>query len=888
MGLSRKWLNVNGIISSFLLLLCPLSAKTPDVSLDESLELRKISEYWKEKDYGTAKAHVKDFLNKYPKSLYSDQLQAMLGDLYFQEKNYPEAAAAYGKVQGKEFRQKTQFHYLHTLYEGGRWDEFIAGAEEFLKHPAAKSEEINTVRFELGEVYFRKAHLPENEKVKKDLMKAALGEYNQLMQTKYGDMTLLQQAQILAFLEDHGKASSLYMMLAHKEQSKKEEYLFQAAASQLHFDKEKAIQTFGAIYDLGGKNSGKAAFNQLNLLFQEKRYRDFILCFDKMKDSISQDKMPLMHYFLGKSQYMAGNHAGAVEPLWQCLASKGIDQTQKRSALFTLVASARETKDLDTLEKALAALKADFPHDEEMGNVILMHAQLCREKKAWGKARADVDELLEIYPDHRQKEALHYDNALLLLEEEKWQESATAFEAFLKAYPKSTHRLSAMRHIVNCRLEDVRRASPETQVLKKEQLLSALKLALEEKKSFSATEMQKIRYLVGKMEFELGKYDEAIERLGEYVADFPKDPSCADAYLLLAYAHQRGERDDVNFALNAEKALAINPRLKAADDLRMTLFNIYLGMAAKAGDGEKGEIIEKAADQLFMTLAKPPKIENLRWLASYYYQQFKSGKKEAAQRACVVLEKLLGTKEGALSITPQTLEKEAEALKLAELYRKTNRPGQYVQILEALSNEYQAHPQFSWKYQRMAQFELGKAYLAAGNREKALETFEHLSASSPQATSYFALAATVEKAKIMFSSEKSEKVCDMLKEVQLKRKLHSEPLHLEAALSYVDCKTQLAPEADRKDRQILLLEKMKENYTAGDDPLVQQYFAASSQFPDQQKLCDQYLAYVELELQRLKGEDAHLIREKFDRLLTQVNEEQLAQRILKSKEAMGL
>ena len=99
---------------------------------------------------------------------------------------------------------------------------------------------------------------------------------------------------------------------------------------------------------------------------------------------------------------------------------------------------------------------------------------------------------------------------------------------------------------------------------------------------------------------------------------------------------------------------------------------------------------------------------------------------------------------------------------------------------------------------------------------------------------------------------------------------------------------QLAPASERKERAILLLEKMKENYTDKDDPLVQQYFSASSQFPDQQKLCDQYLAFVELELQRLKGEETHLVREKMDRLAAQVNEEQLSQRILKSKEATAL
>ena len=43
-----------------------------------------------------------------------------------------------------------------------------------------------------------------------------------------------------------------------------------------------------------------------------------------------------------------------------------------------------------------------------------------------------------------------------------------------------------------------------------------------------------------------------------------------------------------------------------------------------------------------------------------------------------------------------------------------------------------------------------------------------------------------------------------------------------------------------KERDILL-EQMKENYTAQDDPLVKQYFAAAAQFPDKERLCYQYL-----------------------------------------------
>ena len=86
-----------------------IHAKNVEASLEESLELRKISEYWKEKDYATAKVQIREFLSRNPKSSYVDQLNAMLGDLQLQEKEYAAAVAAYDKVEGNEFSSNVSF-----------------------------------------------------------------------------------------------------------------------------------------------------------------------------------------------------------------------------------------------------------------------------------------------------------------------------------------------------------------------------------------------------------------------------------------------------------------------------------------------------------------------------------------------------------------------------------------------------------------------------------------------------------------------------------------------------------------------------------------------------------------------------------------------------------
>ena len=885
-------------------LFIPLSGKDVETSFEESLQLRRIAEYWKEKDYSTAKIQIREFLNKNPKSTFIDQLYAMLGDLYFQEKNFKEAADSYDKIEGKQFRQKCQFHRLHSLYEIGKHEEFILSSDLFLKDPNAKTEELNTIRFELAESYFLKAHAPENAKKKKELLKAALTEYQQLMQTKFSDLTLLPQAQIYACFEEHSKAASLYLLLANKDANKKEEYLFQAASLQLSDDKKAAIETFGAISEMNGKYASKAAFNQLNLLYQEKRYRDFILAQDKALKHISQDKLSLIQYYLGKSLFHVGDFVKAIDPLSQSLAGKNLDRAQEKSALLTLTACAKETQDFALFEKILSHLKSAFANDEETTHVLLMHMQWCRDKNEWGKARADIKELLEISTHHPQREALLYDNALLLSQEGKRQEAATAFETFIKEFPQSANKMSALRHSISNRMEDVKHASQESERVKKEQLLIALTQALEENKIFSPTEKQKIRYLQGKMYFELDQHDEAIVTLGEYIRDFPKDPSCADAYLLLSYSYQKGSRDEIHFALNAEKALAFNPQLQGNQDLHLTLFNTYLSLAGTVSADEKAEMIEKAADHLFLALDKPINNENQRWLAGYYSQRYQNGQSTFLERTAIVLEKLLNISNQslALSISPETLDREGEAIKLADVYAKTGRLKDRAKLLEALIKQYHTHPDYQWKYQRMASFELGKTYLSLDENERALQTFDELISSSSHISSYFAIAAQLEKAKLKYlmlkevdrleDSKEVLMICDALKDVQSKRKLHSEPLHLEAAFHYVEIKSDLARPDQMNNRKRFLLQQMKENFSSKEDPLVKDYLSSAAQFPEKNRLYQQYLAFIDAEMLRLEGlenHDAVLLKQaqaKLDELLKEASEEPLTQRIHQSKNAL--
>lgn len=880
-------------------LVVTLHAKDTRTSLEESLQLRRIAAYWKEKDYSTVKIQISTFLERNPDSTHCDQLYAMLGDIEFQKKNYENAVLAYDKIRGQEFGRKTCFHRLHSLYETESYDELIGSADRLLGDPNATADQIATIRFELAEAQLCMAHAQENRENKKELMKAALSRYNQIMETKFADMALFPKAQIYAFLEEYSKAAPLYLMLARKDAAKKEEYLFQAGCMQLHGDKKAAISTFGSIAEMGGKYAPEAAFNQLTLLYQEKLYREFVLAQDKVLRHIPPDKMPWIQYCLGKSLLHMCDHAAAIAPLTACLSSGQLDRSQEMGSLVALMICAKETDDLPLFEKYLEQMKAGFPQEPQTQDLVLLHAQLCRDKKQWKKAREGLEVLLELSPHHQRREEILHDRALTLIQEGNLLEGASAFEQFLKEFPESFRRASVLRHLISAHLEVLKAASNETLKIKQQLLLDSLQLALQEKVAFPAAEKQKMRYLAAQTQYALGLYREAIDALKTWVRDYPEDPLCADAWLMIAQCHRTGLQDATLFCLNAEKALALRPQLPQAIDLHLTLYNTFLELAEKAATEDKQDLIAKAAHHLFLSLDKPVHRENQRWLAGYYFQQSQQGQKDALEKAAVVLEKLLGISEDALNFDGDAPKKEGEVLRLAEIYAGMHRHSQRAKLLEALVQEQSTHPELPWKYQRMAQFELGRAWLALNDPATALKTFKELISFS--APSYFAIAAQLESAKLEFSMLKPEDlheesqsamaVCDALKSVEIRRKLYSEPLHLEAALCYIDIKTALSPTEDQNSRRYSLLQIMKTNFSNQEDPEVCKYLSSSPRFPDKEILLRQYLAFVDAEMLLLDGQknrDAAKIdsaRSAFNQLLGESQDATLAQRIRQSMEA---
>lgn len=888
-----------------------LSATEKGPSLQEGIELRRISEYFKEKNYSAVKLQAQNFLNKHPHSSSSDALSALLGDIFFVEKDYSAALSAYERIERGELQSKTQFRRIHCLHQLGRYADVITATRAFLNSDRIVSEEDAVLRLQLGyALMHRAAEMKEQENKKKGLLEAKQ-EFYRLENTKWAAEALGPLAHIHVGLKEYAPAIKLYRRLSETDARHKEAYLLQIVDLQLKYDRSSAIETYEQIYTLSGPAAHQAAFNQLCLLFQEKRYREIAHFQDKGLEHIAEEQLPAAHYMIGKGLFYIGDHAQAIKHL-QAFLAKPDERNKIKSALFTLLHCAKQGDDFALFERTLKEIKISYPKEEETVKAQLLYAQFAVKQGKGELALYHLKDLLDTNSDPAQRDAILYNYAQILAQEQKWVDSAAAFDAFLKKAQAHPQRKTSWRHLVRCRFHAIEQASPETRFVTKEELTTAITHALKEH-AFTPEESVQIRFILAKTLFEIQKYSGALEELSSFAVDYPKSAQLSAVYTLTALTHLHTSNDRDLYTLFLEKALTASPPKEEALKLHLALFNSYLERVEAKSDEEKKELLFKAADHLFLALDHPMKKENQLWLAQFYLTQYQNRVQDNAflDRCIVVLEKALSytASAGSLKIPQESLEMEAEALKLAALYAEKKRMGDKITLLQALTQEYKEHPDKDWKYQRLSLFELAKAYQEEKQHAHALQTYSFLIETSERAPSYYSSAAQLEKTLLQLSlltpeQQKEEAVemqaiCDALKDLEIKRKLFSEPCHLEAALSYADVTAAFCTAEQKAQRKIFLLGQIKENFSSGEDPLVKSYLSGKETFPEKYALYQQYMALVDADLLILQArvaiqdndkEKAASLKQKAADLLhllpSDSAEPRLKERVEKSKEAL--
>jgi tetratricopeptide (TPR) repeat protein len=159
-------------------------------------------------------------------------------------------------------------------------------------------------------------------------------------------------------------------------------------------------------------------------------------------------------------------------------------------------------------------------------------------------------------------------------------------------------------------------------------------------------------------------------------------------------------------------------------------------------------------------------------------------------------------------------------------------------------------------------FELAISYQEQKRYEEAIKVYDTLIDSSKHVSSYYGSAALLEKARLQFSLLSSQErqegstdviaICDALKEVQIRKKLLSEPLHLEAALEYIEVKACIS--SNPLERKLELLLQIRDDFSLAEDPSVQHYLSTQDLFPDKMHLYQDYLSFIDLEIISIKAQ----------------------------------
>lgn len=837
---------------------------------EEALCIRRITEYWKDGDTHMARAQILNFLSHYPDSHAKDGMVAMLGDLYFQESRYPEASNTYDQIINEDLKSKVLFNHVQALFEMGNY----AGVDKLASRHFQKNQKLDSdknLKLHLfqAESLYRQMLSCDDPAQQQKLARLAKPHYKFLAKTTYEQLSLLPLAEIYRILKEYPRAAEHYQALSLKQPAKAEELLFQAAGLQVKYDKGQAIDTFLKICTLNGKRTPAAAYNLMVLLFQEKRYQDLISNRDLIFKYLPQEYASLMHFYLGRSYFDSKDYEHAAAALEVCVQAKNLDSSKLKTALLTAILCAENTRDLNLFDRNLKILLASFPQDPESPKALAKHAQLAFSNNRLKQAQYDLQMIFDRYPEYTEKENLLYDLALIQFMDKKWDGSRAAFLSFIEKYPESPKKNSAEKLALSASMQSISQGDQKDDLVKKENLIHDLKALLARDSHLESEEKRDCHFLLLKTLLGLNRFDETLSFSNAYIEAYQSHPSTADVHLFIALCHQKGTEDLSQFVEHAEKALEMQPAWKEHLNLHLQLYNACLKLVTTQGDSDKRTYSEKAAEHLyqaFLLKESSLKKENLLWLSNFYFQRAQENP-NALTRAIELEEKILDLSDGeTLKIgffTPDSLNMETEVMKLAELLSFQNKPQRKISLLESLTHQQQMHPEYEWKFLRRSLFELAMAYESVFEQEKALQTYDRLIQTATYAASYLSNAASLQKARLQYALLKDEErnednstlieVLNHLKDLQIKKKLFSEPLHLEAALDYTDIRVSLTDAQSKTDRSLFFFKRLVEDFNSQKDLLSKDYNAAREVFPEKAAIFDSYMQYIQTEILKFEG-----------------------------------
>jgi len=802
----------------------------------EAITLRRVIEFWKDGDYEIAKKQIHQFLEHFPNSEAKDHLCLMLGDLYFQEKNYQKAYSTYERICSEELADQSLFSRLYSLSQLQDYRGVIELSDLYFKKDRDQQEQLQ-VHYLTADALVRVAITSDVESKKQWTEKASF-HAKYLEKTSYADDFHFAFAELQKMVQNYPLAIQTYFLLADKHPEKKEELLFEAGTTQLFIDKPAALKTFKTIISLKGKSAQAAVFNYLSLLLEAEKYEEFLQAYQEYQDQIPETKSALIQFYIGKSYFALNQFDEAKKPLLKFMQEISDKERELKPTLIYLTHCAQATSDLPLLSHVITQMKNFFPTDLDLAKSLLIRAKLSIDAKECEAACRDIEEILNTFPTFGNQESLLYTSAFLLFQEQKWRESQALFVNFLEKYPESSKINFVYKHLINSAIK----------LENKELAISYLSLLLDHQ--VKQEEKQETQFLLIKMLYETYQYEKALCQLDKYINEFAGAANLYEAHLLSANCHYSLQSRPEFFIFHAEKILSLKPDLLQKNLLHLHLFNAYTLL---------GNCENQAADHLYTALLNGNmtiKWENQLWLTHFYLAK-SIDNQENYERTKYLVNK-------ALSSTCDPLSLETLLLQYADLLTCKGITEEKIDILTALVKRQTTEKFIDWQYERRTLLELAKAYEKTQEIKKALTIYNDLIDSSTYSPSYTGMAALLHRSRILISElPLQERVRDNvaflnilndLKELQIRKNIQSEPIHLEAALDYALWRSGILLDPEQKERYAFLLNRIKEDFTSEEDIISKVYLATRHQFQEKEELFQTYISYLNAQIMKVNGE----------------------------------
>lgn len=811
-----------------------LSAQT----LEESLFLRRIADFWEEGEYAIAKHQMGEFLNTFAESSYSDTLRMTLGDLFLREKNFSEALNCYAQISNPKVANQVFIRRMQCLYHL-QWHATLADeCEAYLQ----RSEDPEQAAVRLEATYLLAIALYEqcNHPATPDTPIAQIAErakpyFEILAKSPLSKEVVSAFVHLRCILKDYEGSAQIYLNLA-KEAENPEEHLFQAALLQSKYDKALSIQTFSQISALNGQLQSEAAYNRLVICFDLGKFEDLIANKEALLKAVPEEKTAFAHLILGQS-FLAlkeyNNAAGEFDGFLTCDTS--VDSCTQ--ALQPIIEVAYRTNNLNLLDKALEKWTQQEIENPHLATASFTRAQILKKEGRLEDAKKEISTLLTRCPHFKNRPEAVFN--LIQLEATAARFTACRESAifFLKQYPDHELSPAAWRHLLFASAELAEESNE-----RKSQLIQDLEAFLSAKIDLSAEEQFQIQFRLAKAYFDLGASQESLNLLEPLCENMPNvaEEMKANAELLLALSYETALQDLSLYCEWAELALSHKATLLPIEQQHLKLFNAYLL--------SKPDETERLAGHLTASflLKADVSLTNLLWLAQTTYE------KDAAKAPlCVEIGKaiLARAEVDPKNIGPDTLYLEAFLLNHAKWLQECQNIEESIEWLALLNAQYNDKADIDWRCEREVKLALAEAFLATGKTEKAETLFDWL-ASSAVLRDRFAAKAALQSARIKRGIDKSDptQVLTMLKNISLQKTLSNEPIHLEAAIDYIELLASLQPAEKGLEKKLDLLMKMKANFEAQEDLLSKDYHASREADPKHNQIYLDYMLYLDAKI----------------------------------------